>query len=64
MVNHFSWYHPRDIVCIGVGDRGAGGLQPSQLWKNLQKSAMIGQKIGLKLGKTYVNNGSSIGQPP
>ena len=24
---------------IGVGDRGAGGLQPSQRLKNLQKSA-------------------------
>ena len=42
---------------------GAGGLQPSQLCKNLQKSAVIGQKIGLKSGKILVNNGSFIGQP-
>ena len=48
---------------IGVGDRG-WGLQPSQLWKNLQKSAIIGQKIGLRSGKIFINNGSSIGQPP
>ena len=48
---------------IGVGDRGAGGaggLQPSHLWKILQKSAIIGQKIGLKSGKIFVNNGSFI----
>ena len=52
------------IANIGVGDRGLGGLQPSQLWKNLQKSAMIRQKIGLKSGKIFANNGSVIGQPP
>ena len=49
---------------ISVGDRGVGGLQPSRLWKTLQKLAIIGQKIALKSGKIFVNNGSSIGQPP
>ena len=49
---------------IGVGDRGAGGLQPSHLWKILQKSAIIGQKIALKSGRIFANNGSFIGQPP
>ena len=44
--------------------QGLRGLQPSQLWKSLQKSAIIGQKISLKLGKMFVNNGSFIGQPP
>ena len=45
--------------------QGAGGLQPSQRWKKLQKSAIIGQKIGLKSGKILVNNMDLLsGSPP
>ena len=54
----------RTLLTIGVGDRGAGGLQPSHLWKILQKSAIIGQKICLKSGKMFVNDGTFIGQLP
>ena len=43
--------------------QGTGGLQPSQLWTNLQKSAIIRQKISLKSGKLFVNNESVIGSP-
>ena len=48
-------------VCMRQED---WGLQLSQLWKNLQKSAIIGQKIGLKSAKFFVNNGSFIGHAP
>ena len=44
--------------------QGAGGLQPLQRWKNLQKLATIGQEIGFKSGEILVNNRFFIGQPP
>ena len=51
---------------IGVGERGlgAGGLHPLLRWKNVQKLATIGQKIGLRSGKIFVNNRFFIRQLP
>ena len=51
-------------IGIGVGTGGWGGAAAPQGWKILHKSATIGQKIGLKAGKVFVNNGSFIGPAP
>ena len=49
---------------IGVGDGGLRGLQPSQRWKNVQKSTIIRQKIFIKWGKIFINNGFLLGSTP
>ena len=47
----------RPTMCqINKYSGGAGGPQPLERWKNLQKSAFIGQKIGCMSGKIFINN--------
>ena len=44
--------------------QGGWGAAALPSLENLQKSPIIGQKIGLKSGKIFVKNGSFIGQAP
>ena len=55
---------PLPLPTIGVETRGAGVAAALPTLENLQKSAIIGQKISLKSGKIFVNNGSLSGSPP
>ena len=55
---------PLPLPTISVEDRGAGVAAALPTLESLQKSAIIGQKISLKSGKIFVNNGSLSGSPP